>query len=768
MQMHTHMKGFFTPFRTREMLSTYRRRNQDKWNKKDKELWEVRDAWERWEREINNPLQDYVYSMENADLGTEANMSLLRNLRESQKLDKAFQELCNNPEPHGPQHRNRCLREKHVVLNASRASVQQKGAKLQSFDETKSPMPMPAPENSEDSNSGSAFERQRHERQHNKIVNDMKVRQRQFYDVYEKYLDNPDNPNVAPPKISFLHGSAGTGKSTVLERILEYADFKSRHTMTTAFNGINAVHLKRGRTTASIIHLREKDAVRLQGLNESELQDFAARLKDADLIIVDEVSNQAPFHLAKLSFACQQATDNFQEAFGGLHVILAGDFIQLGPVKAGYSFPAAVMLMCENVWCKGQRKVPGTGRRLTKKRKVKTQHTGTNDDDAAKYVSNHPFNVGASLIRAARLCELNEQVRSTDEQHTRNIRKLYMGEGITLLDLKLYKLLSRADFGNADSPWLKAPIIVRTHHERFTLTHETAVHFAKKTGAAVVRWMSRRPTNWAQKPTDEQMESVLDDPCFYEYWVVGADAYLNAKISAELGLVNAQGPFQCHSLTLASRDEEQYLQQSMDCACPGDVITLREPPVSVNLIAKKKLFTREQLTALKEFELDVGSVPCEGRKDDSIVIPIIAVGGRTFKKVPIPGGARHRQSKVDIHQRFPFYLNFVITVNRSEGQTMDHVILAISHREGVPYNFSYLALYVALSRVRESQNIRLLLVGDSAARKWRSLDYVATLKPPLESYAMLEGFRKRGGQGWEEDMWHPEMAYNAYMSKTWH
>jgi len=108
----------------------------------------------------------------------------------------------------------------------------------------------------------------------------------------------------------------------------------------------------------------------------------------------------------------------------------------------------------------------------------------------------------------------------------------------------------------------------------------------QQTGTAVDCWMVKSHTHWAQKLPDEHIESALDNPSFYEYWVVGADAYLNAKLSAELGLVNVQGPFQCHSLTLASQEEEQYLQQAMNYALPGDIITLRDPPLSVNLTAK--------------------------------------------------------------------------------------------------------------------------------------------------------------------------------------
>ena len=99
---------------------------------------------------------------------------------------------------------------------------------------------------------------------------------------------------------------------------------------------------------------------------------------------------------------------------------------------------------------------------------------------------------------------------------------------------------------------------------------------------------------------------------------------------------------------------------------------------------------------------------------------------------------------------------------------MKNAILAISERKGVGYGFSYLGLYVALSRVREGKHIRLLLVGNSAAEQWISLHYVTRLRPPLESYALLEGFERHGGKEWENDIWDLDAAYSAYIKKTWH
>jgi hypothetical protein len=68
------------------------------------------------------------------------------------------------------------------------------------------------------------------------------------------------------------------------------------------------------------------------------------------LIVIDEFSNQAPWHLAKFSKACQVLTEKYGTPFGGIPVIFAGDLNQLGPVRAGKSLASAIVDMCLNVW----------------------------------------------------------------------------------------------------------------------------------------------------------------------------------------------------------------------------------------------------------------------------------------------------------------------------------------------------------------------------------------------------------------------------------
>ena len=752
--MHYRMKGFFTAYRIRLILSKYRGRNRHMWNEEEKRSWEIRRAWEKREQEINNPVDDFIWSMNNTDLGAVANMRLIRSLNSAADLCQAFQQVavCDNASVH---QLNAAIR-KNVVFDGDAFSVQQKGTNLRHFQTSSDSFhDMHAQCFSE-----SPTERKETIDRHNKTVNDLKIRQRQFYDIYERYLKDPSDKFTRPPSVAFLHGCAGTGKSTVARSILLCADLNDRRTVKTAFNGINAVHLKGGRTTASIIHLKASDAEMLEDLKPSELTKFAELVKDAVLIFINEVSNEAPHYLAKLSHAFKVAV-GCEEEFGGIPVILAGDYNQLDPVKAGVSFPKGVMQMCEHVWCKnyaamftGNRNRP----RPTRCKKFKDKHEMENF--MKRFAPSHPFYKGTSLIRRARFCELDEQVRSRDPKHTRIVVNMYERKGIKTIDLQNYELLSCRDFLIPNSPWLTAPAIVLTHRERLSLTHTRAVLFAKMTGSPVIRWMMNTK-HWAQQPADEHLQQVLQDPCFYEYWILNADMYLTNKISTDLGLVNAQGPFQCHSLCLSSEDEEQRLLMRTETARPGEIITLQQPPLSINVKIKLALFSKTQLAGLRQFRIDDGVDDSRSDLHD-FVIPITAGRAKVIERVPVYGSSNFKASRVDLHPYFPLSLNFAITVNRSEGQTLDYVIPAISQREGTSFNFDYKKMYVSLSRVEMGKNMRLLLTGRDDVEKRSSLSYVNNLKPKKESYAMLAGYSRGGGKGWEQDEWNPLRAYSAY------
>jgi hypothetical protein len=85
-------------------------------------------------------------------------------------------------------------------------------------------------------------------------------------------------------------------------------------------------------------------------LEPKEFSEFKELLEGVILILIDEFSNQAPWHLAKFLVECQCATGNFDLPFGGIPVIMGGDLQQMGPVKAGKSLVEGILDMCLNIW----------------------------------------------------------------------------------------------------------------------------------------------------------------------------------------------------------------------------------------------------------------------------------------------------------------------------------------------------------------------------------------------------------------------------------
>ena len=453
----------------------------------------------------------------------------------------------------------------------------------------------------------------------------------------------------------------------------------------------------------------------------------------------------------------------------------------------------------------GANQALNTSNACIRKRKRPTRERKKNkseiDITPNPYDKRHPFAVGSGLIKHACWYELNEQVRSDDPEHAAFVPKLYNCQRPTMDDLKAIPILSKDDYNDPEKPWFKAPILVLTHRERHSLMHHACIRFAKATGKPVIRWKAEAK-GWQQAPPPHLEHEAYSDPCFYEYFVEGADGFLTATISKQLGLVNAQS-FKCHSLTLAHDDQQADLHSRIDSASPGDVITLPQEPLSVNVELDSENFTMNQLKALHYFCLndeqntttipleqpsssnssqtsytDTGSleqhtsplftttftIPRKNNvtpREDPFIIPLTKGKGKRCNNVTVQGTNNIKPSCINIIPYFAFQLSFVMTVNKSEGQTMPNAILALSEREGAPFNITFRHLYVACSRVKKRNDNRLLLTGRGYC-KWKSIHYLTTLQPPLDSKSVLDGFATKGGPGWEHDKWNCHSTLAAW------
>ena len=735
--MHVRSRGFITSFQAKLILTKYRGRERDLWTRQQMMTWEVQAAWERQMHSHNDILEQYAFEMKHKNLSGEKTQHLQRRLSQDTQLRDAY---CSTFNPHVASHSDDYLpfpttnKQPPFNIAGTAAHIQHKGTCIRHFDTEGLP---PTADLSRKKYSYHLCPILQRKHKHRKVLSKFNEQQWELYNLYKDYFKTPHNEAKPVPQIVMLHGGAGTGKSTLLNAILDYAEFNKKDTLRTAFNGINAIHIG-GDTTHSVLYLKGDDANTLSGLLIHELDKFREIMGGVILIVVDELSNQAPYHLAKLSKACQQLMNN-ELPFGGIPIILCGDLIQLEPVKAGASFANAVIQMCENVWCTPSNNLRKkmVRRQLTKEKNMERRRKN-NDPDKEKnpYDPTHPFAVGANIIRHARLFELTEQVRSKDKEHSAFVTNLYNCRQTTMQELCKIPVLSKKDFFNPESPWFAAPVLVLTHREQFTINHVAAVRFAKAKGKPVIRWKAWA-TNWKQSPDENVRHQAYRDPCFYEYFVQDGPAFLTARISKQLGLVNAR-PLTCHSISMKEDDQQAALEARIQSSVPGEIITLPIEPLSVNMQLNINDFSNEQLQNLEHFRINIDGnnhiyshqqeevnstytdteplpsiataqpidintanftipkkkpaqpdKPLEPKQPPPFIIPITAGLGKLVKEVPVYGNDVIKPSIIDIRAKFPFQLSFAITVNKSEGQTMPNAILALSYRQHTPFNVDH-------------------------------------------------------------------------------
>ncbi len=131
----------------------------------------------------------------------------------------------------------------------------------------------------------------------------------------------------------FLTGPAGSGKTYLLNRYIEYLKKHNVPVAITASTGIAATHME-GRTIHSWAaikisrHLTKKELDQLFYTPE-----IRARITHARVLIIDEVSMLDEARLDLVDEVCRKLRDN-PFSFGGLQLIVCGDFFQLPPVPS--------------------------------------------------------------------------------------------------------------------------------------------------------------------------------------------------------------------------------------------------------------------------------------------------------------------------------------------------------------------------------------------------------------------------------------------------
>lgn len=153
----------------------------------------------------------------------------------------------------------------------------------------------------------------------------------------------------------YITGAAGSGKTHLLNQYIDYLKDHEVDIGVTASTGIAATHMG-GVTIHSWTGLGVRDVVTEYDLEALEEKQYLwKRMERVKVLIIDEVSMLHHFRLDLVDRVLQMFKRS-NESFGGIQVVLCGDFFQLPPVSK-YGQPESKFIYHSKAWKEGEFKI---------------------------------------------------------------------------------------------------------------------------------------------------------------------------------------------------------------------------------------------------------------------------------------------------------------------------------------------------------------------------------------------------------------------------
>jgi len=147
----------------------------------------------------------------------------------------------------------------------------------------------------------------------------------------------------------YLTGSAGAGKTYLLNKYIKYLESHDIPVAVTASTGIAATHMN-GMTIHGWSGIGIKESITEHDLDALEDKQYLwKRFDKARVLIIDEVSMLHAHRLDMVEKVCRRFKRN-NKPFGGLQVILSGDFFQLPPINKSDDQDLKDMVIYSDAW----------------------------------------------------------------------------------------------------------------------------------------------------------------------------------------------------------------------------------------------------------------------------------------------------------------------------------------------------------------------------------------------------------------------------------
>ena len=459
--------------------------------------------------------------------------------------------------------------------------------------------------------------------------------------------------------LHFVWGPGGVGKTEML-KVLEQVMLREcfGRVCFAAWMGVAGGLLPHGTTLCQATGLKPVDFARDDARPEPTpdqritFETLCGPPEELSLVVIDEVSTLSPNVLQHSSERFDFLVDGPKDPdvpFGGLLVLLLGDFLQLPPVMATPLYKAAVNKLLGG-------KIPSAyGKRPTKAkvpRAVSVEGRGTD------------------LFIRFKVFFLTEQMRARDdEQHCLRLEALRnLNDPKPLTEDTVRWLYSRAlrpeHLSHPDVVFARMATVSAKESAEHNL--RTTMAYARYRGFYVFRWKRKIPEPslpYVEKPAMERLYEE-ERAELYHWWVADSPGIIlknfpPGSIGQQLHLANGTSVRNA-SLTLA----EGALDRADVLTEEGvRVVTLREQPLSINvqliIPVNQRAYVRESLGL---------AVSGAG----AVVVPIKRLGGyqRKTKLSSVHAAAHGYRAELQLNQELPTEVSWSNTDHKYQGVTI--------------------------------------------------------------------------------------------------
>lgn len=298
------------------------------------------------------------------------------------------------------------------------------------------------------------------------------------------------------------------------------------------------------------------------------------------------------------------------------------------------------------------------------------------------------------------------------------LAEMRAGLHISPATLKHLRPLAPSDLAN-DPLWQFAPVAVENNYERAAISYDQAIRFARARGVPVLAWHNPivKASGFSQPLSEADHRYLWDtDRRFVSLFVPGAPCYITnnqGQFANKKGAVNGAA-VTMHSVTFGDDVDPSVVQDIKDLladAEPGEVVLIDKVPQSVNVILRERSPFRDEevLGRIVRDEVNAAGAAEVAR---FVIIPILSSTDFDEKVACLAGPGRLLKGVCKL-KAFNVDLGFSVTFCKLQGRTVQRLLVNFIPSPGSRIDFS--DVYVALSRVRAAEHVRLLPMPASNA-----------------------------------------------------